>query len=127
MPASNIDHIVTTHRIAAALRAQGKPTWAYRVDIKSIIYERPNDESEENSARVANRVAAALRAGLPGGFFDYANPNAEAGLIEIVESLEQLRADSFADEDDYSALEDLNNRLGDLYDWADIKRVWLGI
>jgi hypothetical protein len=27
----NVDHIVETHRIAAELRAQGKPTWAYHL------------------------------------------------------------------------------------------------
>ncbi len=121
-----IEHIAQTHQIASARRQPGQRVWDYRVPITDVVRENQSDRSEAHSASVANRCAALLRARLPAAWLDHSSAAADSDLIEIVECLEQLRADSFADEDDYSALEDLNNRLEELYDWADIKRIWLG-
>jgi hypothetical protein len=121
-----IEDIVAAHRIARERRLAGLPSWAYTIDIKEILGRDPNNESEAHAASVANEIAARLRTALPAAMLDWNSDNHDETIIEIVEGMEQLRADSYVDELDFSALKDLNNMLDLLYDWADMKRVWLG-
>jgi hypothetical protein len=118
-----LESIVDNHRVAAARRAAGKPVWEKRVDIKSIIDRDIDNTSEENAAAVANEIARLLRSKL-GDYLEGEKLDFE--LLEIVEGMEALRPDSYADDPSFTALEDLNNMLDGLYDWADTNRVWMG-
>lgn len=117
-----IESIVTNHQRAQARREAGKPIWDRQIKIKHLIGE---DTTEEAAAGVANVIAKALRQQLPAKWLD-TGPDMDFDLLEVVEGMESVSPDSYADDDDFTVLEDLNNMLGSLYDWADRQRVWIG-
>ncbi len=121
-----IEHIVETHRLARERVQAGRPVWARTIDIKATLARSNGDTSEATAARVANEIAALLRSRLPAATLDWASPGCDDEIAEIVEGLEQLRPDSYADDREWSAHQDLNAGLDALYDWADRERIWLG-
>lgn len=124
MPRS-IENIVENHRVASKRRAAGKPIWDRRIDIKGLLGQDPSNISDEHAAKVANQIAALIRSSVPASWLE-ACEEQDSALAEIVEGMEALAPDSYDDDEDFSPLEDLNNMLDQLYDWADAKRVWLG-
>jgi hypothetical protein len=116
-----MDHMLATYRLAQERRAAGRPVWDRTVNIKRFINTDPDNISDEHCVKVANEIAAELRAKLPAKLIAD-----DFELEDIVETLEQLRPDSYADDPSFSAVQDLNNTLELLYDWADLNRVWLG-
>ncbi|MFZ3481880.1 hypothetical protein [Sphingomonas sp. 3-13AW] len=125
--ARSIDSIVAAHRTARELRAAGKPIWTYTAEIRPIINES-RDQSVERVVDVANRIARTLRERLPAAFFDVTSDDYEMHLDEAVEDLESYTVASLSKPggEDVEAVEMLNGRLEELYDWADRARVWLG-
>lgn len=121
-----IEHRVEMHRLVRERVAAGRSVWERTIDIKAILRSAEDDTSEETAARVANAIGALLRSHLSAASLDWACPLCDDDIAEVVEGLEQLRPDSYADDPTYSAREDLNNMLDALYDWADRNRVWLG-
>ena len=123
-----IEHIVETHRLAAERRKAGKDVWAQSIAVKSILYRYDGQSiTAEIAASVANEVASLLRSCLPKDKLSWKSNQADETLIEIVEGMEALKPDSYADDPSYSVEEDFNNMLDGLYDWADLNRVWLGL
>lgn len=120
----NIDQIVETHRLAQERRSAGRPVWDRTIDIKGVLRRDQSNTSAAHAASVANEIGLILRLSLPVELLDWSNDDTEA--LEIVDCLESLRPDSYADDPTYSALQDLNDTLARLYDWADRERVWLG-
>ena len=125
--ARSIDSIVDSHRRARALRAEGNPIWTYRVDIRSIISES-RERSVERVVDVANRIAAALRRGLPAAYFDVTSDGYDMIIDEAVEDLESYTVEGMHElaREGLNALEMIDGRLEEIYDWADRERVWLG-
>lgn len=121
-----VEHRVEMHRLLRERMAAGRPVWERTIDIKSVLRSAGDDTSEETAAAVANAIGALFRRRLPAASLDWASPACDDDIAEIVEGMEQLRPDSYADDPTYSAREDLNNMLDALYDWADRNRVWLG-
>ena len=121
-----VEHIVSCHAAAAELRKAGNPIWSRKVNIKTILSEDPTNKSPEHAASVANRIGALLRAKLPAELLDFNESAYDFHIAEIVESMEQLKATDYCDDGSYTPLDDLNDRLSELYDWADVSRVWLG-
>jgi hypothetical protein len=124
--ARSIENIVESHRIAAHRRKVGLPSWARTINIKPIIKQDPDNTSNEHAASVANRVAGLLRQALPAHWLDWQSNDQDEDITILVEELEALKPDSYDDDPDFTPLEDLNNMLDRLYDWANIKRIWLG-
>ncbi|HBO7965298.1 TPA: hypothetical protein L5C46_003765 [Pseudomonas aeruginosa] len=122
-----VESIVENHQIAAARRAAGKPVWDRTIDIKKILCEDQSNTSNEHSAQVANRIGALIRNNVPAAWLDWESSYLDEDLAHVVEGMETLRPDSYEAETDFTPLEDLNNMLEQLYDWADGKRVWLGL
>lgn len=122
-----IESIVENHRVAAARRAAGKPVWDRKIDIKAVLYEDQANTSNEHSAQVANRIGALLRSQVPAEWLDWNSTDQDEELTLIVEGMEALKPDSYEGEEDFTPLDDLNSMLAQLYDWADSKRVWLGL
>lgn len=123
----DIEHLVETHRLAFERRRQGLPIWDRTINIKDIIHRDKTNETPEHAAAVANEIAALIRAHVPPTWLDDRSDDFDEELFEIVDGMETLTPNSYADDPSYSVLEDLNNMLTGLYDWADIKRVWLGL
>lgn len=123
----DIEHLVETHRLAAERRRNGLPMWDRTINIKDIIHRDRDNETPEHAAAVANEIAALIRSKIPAAWLDDRSDDFDEELFEIVDGMEALTPNSYADDPSYSVLEDLNNMLSGLYDWADIKRVWLGL
>lgn len=121
-----IESIVENHRVAAERRAAGKPIWDRTINIKSILNEDRSNTTNERAADVANRIGALIRVSVPKTWLDWESEAWDEDLLEVVEGMEALKPDSYDGEDDFTPLDDLNNMLDQLYDWADRKRVWLG-
>lgn len=125
MPRS-IENIVAAQRIARERIAAGKPSWAMTIDIKPILQRDPGNTTEEHAAETANKIAEILRERLPPGMLDITSDAYDRTIDEIVEGLEAMGPNDYDDDPSYTVLEDLNGRLEELYDWANIERVWLG-
>lgn len=121
-----IESIVENHQVAAARRAAGKPIWDRSINIKEILHEDPSNESNEHAAKVANRIGAMIRGRVPADWLDWDSDALDEDLVNVVEGMEALKADSYVDEKDFTPLQDLNGMLDQLYDWANANRVWLG-
>ncbi|MTK63025.1 MAG: hypothetical protein F8N15_00385 [Methanobacterium sp.] len=117
-----IEGIVACHKAADARRRAGQPVWDRTINIKDILHRDRTNESDEHAIAVGKEIAALIRSRVPAEWLDFDHVDCEYDLIEIVEALEDLRLT-----DDQPAVEDLNGRLNELYDWADAKRVWLGM
>lgn len=127
MFAKDLDRLVECHRVSRERIAAGRPVWDRTINIKPILYRDQGNETPEHAASVANEIGALIRTSVPAGWLDWDSDDCDETLLEIVEGMECLRPDSYANESDgYTPLEDLNNMLAGLYDWADDKRVWLG-
>jgi len=121
-----IENIVENHRVAFERRSAGKPVWDYKIDIKSILQEDQSNKSNEHAAHVANRIGSLIRSRVPTDWLDWNSIDLDEDLTQIVEGMEALKPNSYEGEADFTPLDDLNNMLDQLYDWADGKRVWLG-
>jgi hypothetical protein len=93
--------------------------WLYTVDIKQFLGVSTDKESVKTAAM---NIAAIIRTKLPEDWHNeamYEGENFDSELDDILYSL-----DSDAQSGDCN---DLNSTLNQLYDWADYKRVWLGL
>ena len=126
MHARNLDDIVESHRLASERRRAGKQIWDRTIDIKEILRRDPSNKTEAHAAAVANEIGKLVRSKVPAAWLDWNSEELDEDLAIIVDGMDALRADSFVDEPDFSALQDLNEMLAGLYDWANLKRVWLG-
>jgi len=125
--ARSVEHLLTTHEIAQDRRAQGRPVWDRKIRIKDLLAQDAAPEgasSDERAAWVANRVAERLKRQLPAEWLEMGKQT-DFTLLEVVDGMEALTASSYDDDDAFTAEEDCNNMLAALYDWADIKRVWV--
>lgn len=120
-----LESIVRNHEVAVQRRAAGKPIWDRQLKIKHFLQENPDKTSDERAAWVANRIAETIKLSVPAAWLDVTDEATDWELLEVVDGMADLRPDSYDDDDDFSPLEDLNNMLDELYDWADSKRVWI--
>ena len=100
-----VDHIVETHQLAAARVAAGLPVWAERINLRDVFH---NDNMTFVERRDA--IVAAIRVTRW-----YRNVDEDDWLREIVENL------ACADDAD-----EFDGWWDELYDQADIDRVWIG-
>jgi|SRR5690606_7390478 len=117
-----IEHIVEAHQLASKRRAEGLPVWDMTITFQHLLNEVSNDKLAANSA---NKIAEVIRSTVPAEWLDGCHDNWDETLDEIVIGMEALKPGSYADDPGFSPLEDLNNMLDQLYDWADLKRVWI--
>jgi len=120
-----VEHIVHCHQLSQARCNAGLPIWDKTISIKHILQRDQSNESNEHAAAVANEIATVLKSRLPAKMLDIKNDEFDEVLADIVEGMESLKADSYADDPTFSPLQDLNGMLEGLYDWADENRVWI--
>jgi hypothetical protein len=101
-----VDHIVDTHRIAAARRDAGLPVWDRRINLADIWRNEGLTFEQRRDAIVSRLNASPWIKNRDQSGFDQ--------LGDIVYSL------STADDQ-----EEFNGWWGELYDHADIDRVWI--
>lgn len=85
------------------------PHWRREIRLKQWL---STDDSPANAREVAGKVAERLKQELG---LDYE----EIDLIPIIDEFEGIAESSDADVDDF------NDVLAQLYDWADRERVWI--
>ena len=122
-----VDHIVNCHIAATELRKAGKPVWNRTVKIKQFLREDPTNETPEHVASVSVRIAKALRAAVPASYFTLDHADYDGMFVETVEMMEECTVQSLAQAEEYGSepIEELNDWLGTVYDWADVSRIWL--
>jgi hypothetical protein len=120
----SVENRVMCVRLARERTSRGLPSWKATIKIKDILAEDRDNRTEAHAASVANRIADRIKAALP-VLTNIENDGCDWDLWEIVDNLASLRPGSFEDCEDYTVLEDLNNRLSEFYDWADKNRYWI--
>jgi hypothetical protein len=119
-----LENRMECHRIAHARQVACKPIWDRKIDIKGILREDQKNKTDAHASSVAKQIAALLRTKLPKDMLDVTKTDGDWELSEIVEYLETLEPEDGID--GCSVLDCLNDQLAQLYDWADVNRVWLG-
>lgn len=99
-----VDHIVETHRLARQRVAAGLPSWAHRIDVSDVFHNESMTFEE-----IRDAVVARLRASLWLAGRDEFDP-----VVEVVDNL--------ADAEDTA---EFDGWWDDLYDAADMYRVWI--
>lgn len=90
------------------------PKWNKTIDIKTILHRDQENTDPAHVAQVAKDIAALLRA----------NTSEDEQAYRLGDALDAM--ESIAPDDSY-ACEEFNEALADVYDWADVERVWLGL
>lgn len=119
-----IDSIVENHQVARERRNAGKPVWDHRINIKEILFRNRLNETNEHAATVGNELSTLLKQSVPKAWLDISSPDFDDDIDNYIDWLSHLKG---AGEAQGAVLEDLNSILDQLYDWADHKRVWLGL
>jgi hypothetical protein len=109
------EHKVECHRLASSLRAAGKPTWTYSAEV--FPGEKPANDAA--SVEAGKQISAALKVQLPKTWIDEADDDYDDDFANIVWELDHIGWENT------DASQHLSNAVEALYDWADIKRVWL--
>jgi hypothetical protein len=89
--------------------------WRKTIDIKPILQRDQENIDPAYIAKCGKEIADLIRANTTG------DEQADNDLSEALDTLETI------DPHDDEALEQFNDALDILYDWADAERVWLGI
>lgn len=103
----------------------GRPGWRKTIRIKQFLGP---DVSDEGVRKAAGQIAAVLRRQ-----HEYFSPDSPARDVDdefsdIAEEFEYIAIDldDAYEVADWTRLGHFNATLGDLYDWADANRVWIG-
>lgn len=116
---SNPDHKVAMHQLVSARKKAGLPVWAYHIRIKHLLdYDDPTDET---AIEIAGKLESILRKHLPEKLFNDNDDDYNEDLVEVCEFLHDI-----ANRQCDNSLDDFNNALTILYDFADYNRIWLG-
>ena len=113
-----IEGIVESHRAASELRRQGKPIWKYEVKVKDLLGD---DDSNERAVEIAKELAKRMRTALPDKLLNVQDDDYDDEITSIIEDLETFNLEMSTD-----ICSIFNERLDEIYDWADANRVWIG-
>ena len=109
--ARTIDHILATHDVAQSRRAAGKPIWDRRINV--CLPHEPSDDFKEIEA---NRAAWASE--LKGSSW---YKNGDDSVRFAIDRIDEVVIECADDVDD------INDALDEMYDLADIDRVWIAV
>lgn len=120
-----IESIIDCHRAATALKADGKSPWPHRAAVRPLLASREANLTPAELVETARGIAKLLRSSLPASWMDMTSQDWDRDLEELLEHFEQCTAADF-DEADEEPADLFDERLEELFDWADKNRVWLG-
>lgn len=115
-----IENLVACHEVAQSRYKAGRPSWDLTISIKDLFEE--DADNNDLVVQVAHAVAARLRAALPAEAFDDHSEAFDHEIDDIASHFAQMRVE---DEPEGLLVDYFNDWLTQLYDWADLKRVWL--
>jgi hypothetical protein len=118
-----IDHILDCHHAAQERRNRGQDPWDRRINIKTVLHRDPDNIENAYAASVGREIADLLRLRTPVSWREIRSDDFDWDLDEILDFLSSLKGDN---QPENSVVEELNQILDMLYDWADRKRIWLG-
>lgn len=101
------DHIVHTHQLATERRVTGRPIWDHRINLSGLLHDETLSFVERRDS-IVRRFQSST-------WIKNADPDEWNGPYEIVN-------DHLAYAEDE---EEFNGWLDELYDHADIDRVWI--
>lgn len=109
-------------------KGTGKSPWKHTIKINHLIVkvEQSQPISNEIAAQVANEMAEIIRAEAMFGSFLVGHPNFDFCLLALTDSFERLKADSYAETQDYSAADDFKLLTAQLAEWAKAENIYLG-
>lgn len=128
-----VEHIVGCHRQADQRVAEGRPSWASTLFLKDWIKSTPPEDVEHGSAAHAAHIARGIfermTSFVPKAWRKREHPNFSSDLEELFEYFEYATAEMFEiDAKNYGEdhLDLLDERIEELYNWADRHRIWIG-
>ncbi len=117
------EHRVLAHQIATERLNAGKPVWASSISFANVFPEgcesMPEEPNDDQARSLGKQYAKMLRANR---LVKKALEQSDWELEDILDAMECLTSD-----ENGSALDDLNEQLDALYDWADIHRLWVEV
>lgn len=111
--------VVSTHVTRRA-------TWSQTIAIRAIVREC-RDFSAPACASKAHRIARIFRVQAPEAWFIEGGGSFDLDLCDIIENLEAIEPHSFPGECRDTHIDELNQLLARLYDWAEDANVFLGV
>jgi hypothetical protein len=116
-----VDHILHCHQLAVQRRGAGKPNWDRTLKIRDILHRDASNQTD--AIAVAKEISGRIRAQLPAAWLDVTHDDYSGDLDDVVMAL-----DGIGPTTDQPSVDELNEVLELLYDWADThhERVWIG-
>lgn len=103
-----------------------RPSWSRTIPIRTILRAQ-QDYSAPACASKAHRIASVLRAQAPDAWFTEGGGAFDLELCDIVENLEAMTPHTFPGECRDYHIDELNQLVARLFDWADDANVSLGV
>lgn len=97
-----------------------------RIDIRSIVRQYGRHPDPTRCADAARKIAEKLLSSLPETWMIEGLADFDFYLDRILSGLDQITAEIFPGEEPDQRLDDLNECLTSIYDWADEKSIVLG-
>jgi hypothetical protein len=123
----NLDVLVEAHVRADARRRRGLPSWAYTVPIAPLIEALRAELTPETIATACLEIARRLKEALPAAWLDGRDRQYDRDFDEFIDRMEGTTAEHLRADRECDPVEFLDAALEELYDWADLKRVSLGL
>lgn len=122
---------MSTHQIAEGRRKKGLKIWAASIDIKSIIRENQSSEDPvillDKAKRIQKLIEMEARRVTP-RLLDEADELCDIDFSEMLSDMSTYNLEDFEldSKNGVEPVDVFNGWLNEIYDWADINRVWLG-
>lgn len=120
-------HRPSISQVVVTPRVSHRPTARCSIPLRAITRERKPDLSAVACASKAHRMAATIRAHVPADWFVEGINAFDTELCDIVENLEAMTPHKFPGDCADSHVDDLNQLLARIFDWADDTNVCLGL
>lgn len=120
----SLEVLAAAHQVSRERVSAGKSSWAYQLDIGQFLSRDRGNVTAEYLCPLAGEIGAYLKRKLPARLLDCGHDDFDSDLFDIVDHLD-MTALYYAETPLAVPADDFNYVLRDLYDWADINRVWL--
>lgn len=113
--------------VVVSLCVSRRPTFSRTIPIRTIIREDQRDHSATACARKAHQVAETIRTLSPSEWFADGLESFDPDLCDIVENLEGMSPFTYPGECIDLPIDEFNQLIARLLDWAEDANVCLGV